>query len=202
MKNFLLPLFSVLLLFIFFIVPVKALTTELVSSSETEKVYSILATPPQDSTAFQLRLMVTGGTIMNVEQADPGLQYLSMCDDGKAFTDNKVCMDIATTSGFFVENQVVIRVTIATTSDTEVVISPDTDHAYLTTNAELVTEEGVVIETFKTPTDIEEPAPITEETTTNDNSSLPFILLIGILVVLVGAFLVIIFFSGHDSKNN
>lgn len=179
----------------------KALTTELISETETEKVYYILATPPQDSSAIQLKFSVSGGSISNVESLDSNsLRYIPTCDNGTFYEGQNVCADIATVTGFFTEDQAVLAVTVVNEPGTEVLFNPGEDYAYLSVNGELVKEGGEVLQVFPTQVQIEEPAPVIEEAKTNDTNYLPFVLLLGILVVLVGAFLAIIFFSDKDSQ--
>jgi len=179
----------------------KALTTELISETETERVYNILATSPQESSAFQVRLSVSGGTVTKVESADENnLRYIPTCENNTFFDDQNVCADIAVVNEVFSDSQVVLRATIATEPGSEVLFSPDVSHAYLTINGELMRENGEVIETYSTAAPVEEAAPVVEEAKTNDASYLPFVLLLGILVVLVGAFLAIVFLSDKDSR--
>ena len=202
MKILLSSIFSIFLLSIFFSNKVTALTTELVSENEAEKVYSILSVAPKESSAVQIRVTVTGGIISNVEPGDPEkLSYISVCENEESFQDNIICMDIASITGLLEENQVLAQVTVTANPGEEVIFSTNETHAYLTTDRELMTEESVVLEKYEVTEIEEEPAPIVEEAKINDKNSLPFVLLIGILVILVGAFLVIILFSGKDSKN-
>lgn len=180
-----------------------ALTTELVAENGTEKSYNILFTAPKESSAIQIRAIVSGAEIVNIENYDTGdLSYISTCENGESFSGQEICVDIASTIGAIENDTLLVKVTVNTFPDQEVVFSPNQDHAYLSTDNELITEDGVVLETYNIEKAAEEPAPIVEEATTNENNSLPFVLLIGILVVLVGAFLVIIFLTGKDPQKN
>ena len=203
MKKFILFAILVLLFGFLSVTTTHAVTTELVSETETEKVYDFLSTAPQESSAIQVRLSVTGGTITDV--TNPGgdnFSYLPACENGGEFTPQNICVEIASIGSVFTENQPVLRITVSTTPDSQVIFSPEEDHAYLTISGELMKENGVVTEVFPTQAPVEEPAPVLEDSKTNTNDSLPFVLLLGILVVLVGAFLAIIFFSDKDTQKN
>jgi len=192
---------SIIFSLLLFTVKTEALTAELVSEQENMKVYNILAEPSQESSAVQFRVKVDGGTISEITPGDPEkLSYIATCENNEPFFEQNICMEIASVGGLIAMDQVLLVVTVDATPGGEVIFSANPDHAYLTTNNELVTESGVVLESFPIVSIEEQPAPIIEEAVTNDSNSLPFVLLLGILVVLVGAFLVIIFFSGKDNK--
>lgn len=200
MKKLLFPLVTLTVFAFMTLAPSYALTTELTSESETEKIYTVFSSAPQDSSAMKLRISVSGGTIKNVENADPDhLTFMPVCSNGSSFQDQNVCIDVAVVGNIFQENHEVLRVVVEPESDQEVVFSPGEDHAYLTINNEIVRENGEVVQTAPTVLQTQEPAPVMEEATVNDTNYLPFILLIGILVVLVGAFLAVIFLSDKDS---
>jgi hypothetical protein len=202
MKLFFSLVLSIALLIIVYTNDTNALTAELISEENNVKVYNILAEPSQESSAVQLRINVTGGTITEVSPGDSEkLSYIATCENNEPFFEQNICMEIAATGGLVETDQVLIKVTVESLPGEDVIFSPNSDHAYLTTNNELITESGVVLDTFPVVTIEEQPAPIIEEAVTNESNSLPFVLLIGILVILVGAFLVIIFFSGKEPKN-
>lgn len=199
---------KILLLFCVFItslfigsVGVNALTTELVSETDTTKVYDILATAPVDSSAMVVRLSVTGGIVTNVESInEDSLRFLPTCENGRSFDEKNICVDIAVINGIFTINQPLLRVTVTTdNSGEDIVFIPDSSHAYLSINGELINETGEVTQTFPTRVEPEEPAPSIEDAKTNDTNYLPFVLLLGILVVLVGAFLAVVLFSDKGS---
>jgi hypothetical protein len=193
---------SILFSLLFFTLRVEALTAELVSEQDNIKTYNILAEPTQESSAVQFRVMVEGGTITDVSPADDqNLSYIAVCDNNEPFFEQNICMEIAAKNGLIQSDQVLLKVSVESQPAEEIVFSANPDHAYLTINGELVTESGVVLQSYSVNTLEELPAPIIEEAVTNESSSLPFVLLIGILVVLVGAFLVIIFFSGKEPKS-
>ncbi len=186
---------------LFSFIPSLALTTELTSETDAEKIYTIFASPPQDSSAMKLRVTVSGGTIKDIENPNSEeLTFLPVCQNGGYMDGQDICIDIAVANSIFGENQEVLKVTVETSSEQEVVFSPGEDLAYLTTNLEIVKENGEVIESSTPVSQTQEPAPVSEEGTTNDANYLPFVLLLGILVVLVGAFLAIIFFSDKDTN--
>ncbi len=180
--------------------PSSALTTELISETEQEKVFTILANPPVDSSAIQLRLSVSGGTITNVERVEDGkLSYIPVCENGEIFDGENICTEIAFIDGIFLENQELLKVTVSSDPGTEVVFSPNDSHAYLTINGELMRENGEVIQDSLNTNTIENIGPIVSDAKTNNTNYLPFVLLLGVLVVLVGAFLAVVLFSDKGS---
>ncbi len=193
---------SILFSVLFFTVGVNALTAELVSEQDNTKVYNILAEPTQDSSAVQFRVKVDGGNIIDVAYSDDiNLSYIPVCDNNESYFEQNICIEIAAKKDLIQTDQVLLKVTVETQPGIEPVFSANPDHAYLTINGDLINESGVVLESYSINTLEELPEPIIEEEVVNESNSLPFVLLIGILVVLVGAFLVIIFFSSKEPKN-
>ncbi|HRN85763.1 MAG TPA: hypothetical protein PKU78_05940 [Candidatus Dojkabacteria bacterium] len=193
---------SILFSVLFFTVGVNALTAELVSEQDNTKVYNILAEPTQDSSAVQFRVKVDGGTIIDVAYSDDvNLSYIPVCDNNESYFEQNICIEIAAKKDLIQTDQVLLKVTVETQPGIEPVFSANPDHAYLTINGDLINESGVVLESYSINTLEELPEPIIEEEVVNESNSLPFVLLIGILVVLVGAFLVIIFFSSKEPKD-
>jgi len=193
---------SILFSVLFFTVGVNALTAELVSEQDNTKVYNILAEPTQDSSAVQFRVKVDGGTIVDVAYSDDvNLSYIPVCDNNESYFEQNICIEIAAKKDLIQTDQVLLKVTVETQPGIEPVFSANPDHAYLTINGDLINESGVVLESYSINTLEELPEPIIEEEVVNESNSLPFVLLIGILVVLVGAFLVIIFFSSKEPKD-
>jgi len=193
---------SILFSVLFFTVGVNALTAELVSEQDNTKVYNILAEPTQDSSAVQFRVKVDGGNIIDVAYSDDiNLSYIPVCDNNESYFEQNICIEIAAKKDLIQTDQVLLKVTVETQPGIEPVFSANPDHAYLTINGDLINESGVVLESYSINTLEELPEPIIEEEVVNESNSLPFVLLIGILVVLVGAFLVIIFFSSKEPKD-
>ena len=193
---------SILFSVLFFTVGVNALTAELVSEQDNTKLYNILAEPTQDSSAVQFRVKVDGGTIVDVAYSDDvNLSYIPVCDNNESYFEQNICIEIAAKKDLIQTDQVLLKVTVETQPGIEPVFSANPDHAYLTINGDLINESGVVLESYSINTLEELPEPIIEEEVVNESNSLPFVLLIGILVVLVGAFLVIIFFSSKEPKD-
>lgn len=200
MKKSIFSITTLLAFGLFALSPIYALTTELTSQNETEKVFTIISSAPQESSAMKLRVSVVGGTIKSVENADSSnLAFMPVCQNGSTTDGQDICIDVAVIGGTFQENHEILKVTVETNDTQEVLFSPGDDHSYLTINSELVRENGEVIQTFPTQAQVEEPATVDDQAMTNDTNYLPFVLLLGILVVLVGAFLAIIFFSDKDS---
>ena len=181
---------------------VNALTTELVSEDGLSQTYYIIATPPKESTAIQMRLTVTGGTITDVSDVDSDLYFtVPVCENEMSYMDDRVCLELAVTQGTLQPNTPVLAVTVLADSEESVVFTADADHAYLTVDAELMTEFEEILDVFETQTAVDEPVLPVEEATQNDtDSSLPFLLLLGILLVLVVAFLVIVLLSKKDKE--
>ena len=185
--------------------PVSALKTNIVSSDDSKNttVYELLAVPPVDSLAIQVRFSVTGGEIIKVEVADDTLLSLPVCENGTSFTAEKVCVELATKGGVLLnDNQSVLLITVKHDSQEEVVFASTPDFAYVSTNNDIVAEDGTTLSAAKPLVTQEPPAPTADIEENTNSNSLPFILLIGILVVLVGAFVGIIFFTDKKSKIN
>lgn len=187
--------FTVLL----FSVKTNALTAELLSEEDNIVIYQILAEPPQESSAVQFRVNVTGGTILDVSPGDTeDLSILPVCENNERFFEQEVCIEIASIGGLINTDQVLVKITLEKSPEQEIIFTANQDHAYLTTSGQLINENGVVLDTYNISTLEELPAPVIEEAVANESNSLPFVLLIGILVVLVGAFLVIVIFSKKE----
>lgn len=184
--------------------PANALKTNLESSDPANNtaVYEVLAVPPVDSTAIQVRFTVTGATIVNVEVADQKILSLPVCEGGTLFTEDKVCVELAKQGAVLFENdEVVLRVTVEHDGLEGVLFSSSPDFAYVSTDNDIIAEDGTILSVSKSKVTQEPPAPTVDMEENSSSNSLPFILLIGILVVLVGAFVAIIFFTDKKTKN-
>lgn len=185
--------------------PVSALKTNLVSSDEinSTSIYELLALPPVDSLAIQVRMSLTGGEIVKVEVADENLLSLPVCEGGSSFTANTICVELATKGGVVLEsNKAVLLITVKHDSQEEVVFTSSPDFAYVSKGNDIVAEDGTILSVSKPLVTQEPPAPTVDIEEDSSSNSLPFILLIGILVVLVGAFVAIIFFTDKKAKIN
>lgn len=205
MKRLLLGAFIIVGLY-FFGTPAHALKVDVLSTNpETStSVFQLYALPPKETTAVKVRLSLTGGVIESVQVADDKILALPACDNKSSHTENQVCVELAYQGAIpFQTDQGILLITVTHALEEEPVFTANPDFAYLSTENELVAEDGTILST-KTPAVGEiTPAPTVDTTEqTTDTNTLPFFLLIGILIVLVGAFVAIIFYSEKKSKTN
>ncbi len=101
MKKIILPIL-VIFTFLFFTQEARAVTLEAQTDRTTNtQTFVVLADPPEESTAVKLRLNIQGGTVTSFSAGDDELLSIGTCDDieRKKYTDNSVCVDIATAAG-------------------------------------------------------------------------------------------------------
>lgn len=210
MKKVLFTIILFLVITIFTPLSSNALTAELESQQGNEKVFNIVVSPPRESKAIEVLFSVEGGTILDVKQLENvNYAYLGICDNERFFDGNNVCVDIVVTdeNTTFSGSQVILQLIVDSEADDIIVNTNDGFH-YITVNNEKIDEQGNVLEVYDLgDNDNENNLPIAEEnslpiptptpTTTNN---LPLIILVGALVVLIGMFLVIVFYQSNENK--
>lgn len=148
--------------------------------SATSQTFILLAEPPTDSTALQMRLSVTGGSITSFSASNDGILSIGTCDnENTEFTESKVCVDLASVVATF-DNGDVLGVLTVERDDpyTQLVITKDEDNAYLNASGELVEDSGTAFTLYGNTT-----------TTTTSNGNNYVFLLILLITLLVGVVL-------------
>lgn len=176
-----------------------AFTTELVTDEGDSATYELIAEPPVESSAVQMRFTVEGGTISSVQEGRDTLLMLGACENGSVFDGNQVCADIAAAdeAGVIQEGETLILITVNKSSDAPVTFSPQPDYAYLSTDNDVIAEDGTVLQSYELGEPVE--TQVTNESSVN-TTSLPLYLLIGILVIVIAVFIGILFFSDKKQE--
>lgn len=171
---------------------VNAFSTELVTDEGDTATYKLIAEPPSESSAVQMRFYVNGGTVTSVQEGRDTLLMIGACENNAVFEENKVCAELAAAGGVIVDGESLVLVTVTKSGDEPITFEPAPDHAYLTTTNDVVSEDGTVLQRYTIASS--DTDPIDTSTSTN-NSSLSIYLLIGILIILIAVFVAILAFS-------
>lgn len=141
MKKILSTLITSLVLFSLFTVPVSAVSASPNSGTYTpgsEQTIAILADPPNSGvTSVQLRLNLTGativdGTVSTSSAEDNGFLVIGVCSNGRKYSATEVCIDMAKTSGFVTDGELLVQMKIRfAQTGGSAVLSTGSENGYL-----------------------------------------------------------------------
>lgn len=134
-----------MLLLGFMYVSVEAFTVESQSAkASTTQTFILLADPPTNSTALQMRLSVTGGTITGFSASTDGILSIGTCDnENTTFTTDAVCVDLASVVASFEKGEVLGVLTVERQDEfTQLKITKDSTNAYLDSTGDLIEDSG------------------------------------------------------------
>lgn len=158
--------------------------SNMVLTSGGSNTVSILATD-SSTNGVSVKITTQGMKITGFEPGE-GVLYIGICDNGSAFNETSVCVDIAATENFVV-GQILGTFTVEKTATGEATITIDSDSKYA--NGVTVTSQTfkVVDSTDQLPTQ-----PGTDRTALALNNVLPLLIIAGIILIVIILLLVYI----------
>jgi len=174
-------------------------------------VIEITADPPVGVIdGISMHLTVVGGTVTGfTKYTDSNLLAMENCSGGGTYTDSSVCVDFSLTTGYFIQDQVLGTFTVLWGDPGTGSVTKASDNLYLdSANIQEYVDQGLEAEftilsaTTPTPTITRSPTPtptgrLPESGIMDGGNSI----LIGLLVVIGGAFLFYYGDSKYQSKN-
>lgn len=161
----------------------------------TESNYIIKANPDQvNSTVATIRLEFNNATVISFEP-EQGFLAFGVCEGGKTFTDNKVCVDIGSTTGPIVADEKIGEVTLKFGSESNFsVVTADGNGFYNGQNLSLNENTTMAF-------DGNSFLPMTgDESTSFDLTNYPLFIGISVLIILGGSGGLLYLILKKDSK--
>lgn len=129
----------------------QAVTLEAQSDrSSNIQTFVILANPPAESTAVQLRLDIEGGTVTSFSAGEDGLLSIGTCDnDTSKYTSSTVCVDVATAVGTLSKADVLGVLTVEKVDQySQLRITKAENNSYIGPRGVVATDSGVAFTLF------------------------------------------------------
>lgn len=148
-------LFLILTTFLFFSFSQKARAFTLEAQSDkanSSQTFVILANPPRESTAVQVRLEVEGGTVTSFTAGDNDLLSIGTCDEeNRKYTPSSICVDIATSVGNIERADILGVFTVEKSNEfTQLRISKTGDNAYIGPKGIVAVDTGIIFTLYGT----------------------------------------------------